>query len=87
MGAVALQTQCCLQQRDDEWETDEEEGAREGAVQLVSLCLGMGTLAAALLARLLAHRPRCPGAFRTQPSSPRAEGRPVQMHVNVTLRM
>ena len=36
MGTVAIQTQCCLQQRDDEWEDDEEEGAREGtAVQLV----------------------------------------------------
>ena len=36
MGTVAIQTACCLQQRDDEWETDEEEGAREGtAVQLV----------------------------------------------------
>ena len=36
MGTVAIQTARCLQQRDDEWETDEEEGAREGtAVQLV----------------------------------------------------
>ena len=34
MGAVAIQTQCCLQQR-DEWETDEEEGAPEETVQLV----------------------------------------------------
>ncbi len=34
MGAVAIQTQCCLQQR-DEWETDEEEGAPEEMVQLV----------------------------------------------------
>ncbi len=35
MGTVAIQTACCLQQRDDEWETDEEEGAQEGTVQLV----------------------------------------------------
>ncbi len=36
MGTVAIQTQCCLSKRDDEWEDDEEEGAREGtAVQLV----------------------------------------------------
>ena len=35
MGTVAIQTQCCLQQRDDKWETDEEEGAREETVQLV----------------------------------------------------
>ena len=36
MGTVAIQNQCCLSKRDDEWETDEEEGAREGtAVQLV----------------------------------------------------
>ena len=34
MGAVAIQTQCCLQQR-DEWETDEEEGAPEETAQLV----------------------------------------------------
>ena len=31
MGTVAIQTQCCLQQR-DEWETDEEEGAPEETV-------------------------------------------------------
>ena len=36
MGTVAIQNQCCLSKRDDEWEDDEEEGAREGtAVQLV----------------------------------------------------
>ena len=37
MGTVAIQTQCCLQERgDDDWENgDEEEGAREEAVQLV----------------------------------------------------
>ena len=34
MGTVAIQTQCCLQERDD-WETDEEEGAPEEKVQLV----------------------------------------------------
>ena len=35
MGTVAIQTQCCLQER-DEWEDDnEEKGAREEAVQLV----------------------------------------------------
>ena len=52
-----------------------------------SACLDMGALATAL-ARLLAHRPRCPAASRKQaPSSLRAEGRPVQIHVNMTLRM
>ena len=36
MGTVAIQNQCCLSKRDDEWEDDEEEGAQEGAaVQLV----------------------------------------------------
>ena len=35
MGTVAIQTQCCLQERDD-WETDEEEeGAPEEKLQLV----------------------------------------------------
>ncbi len=34
MGAVAIQTQCCLQEIND-WETDEEEGAPEEKVQLV----------------------------------------------------
>ena len=34
MGTIAIQTQCCLQERDD-WETDEEEGAPEEKVQLV----------------------------------------------------
>ena len=34
MGTIAIQTQCCLQERDD-WETDEEEGAPEEEVQLV----------------------------------------------------
>ena len=35
-GTLAIQNQCCLSKRDDEWEDDEEEGAREGtAVQLV----------------------------------------------------
>ena len=38
MGTVAIQTQCCQLKRDDEWETDEEAGAREGtAVQLVQV--------------------------------------------------
>ena len=73
MGTVAIQTQCCIQERDD-WDDDDRSM--------------WSALTAALLARLLAHRPRCPGASQTQaPSSPRAEGRPVQMHVNVTLRM
>ena len=37
MGTVAIQTQCCLLKRDDDWETDGEAGsAQEGtAVQLV----------------------------------------------------
>ena len=37
MGTVAIQTQCCLLKRDDDWETDDEAGsAQEGtAVQLV----------------------------------------------------
>ena len=34
MGTIAIQTQCCLQERDDR-ETDEEEGAPEEKVQLV----------------------------------------------------
>ena len=33
MGTIAIQTQCCLQERDDE--TDEEEGSQEEKVQLV----------------------------------------------------
>ncbi len=37
MGMVAMQTQCCLSNRDDDWEDDEEaDSAQEGtAVQLV----------------------------------------------------
>ena len=42
---------------------------------LLSLCLGMGALTVALLARLLAHKPRCPGplakrrpSFQMRPS-------------------
>ena len=35
MGTIAIQTQCCLQEK-DAWETDEEEGgAQEEKVQLV----------------------------------------------------
>ncbi len=34
MGTIAIQTQCCLQERDDH-ETDEEEGSQEEKVQLV----------------------------------------------------
>ena len=34
MGTVAIQTQCCLQERDDR-ETDEEESSQEEKVQLV----------------------------------------------------
>ena len=33
MGTIAIQTQCCLQERDVE--TDEEEGSQEEKVQLV----------------------------------------------------
>ena len=41
MGTVAIQTQCCLSKRDDEWEDDEEEGAREAtAAQLVERVQG-----------------------------------------------
>ena len=36
MGTIAIQTQCCLQERDD-WDTDEEEGAPEEKVQLVEV--------------------------------------------------
>ena len=36
MGTVAVQTQCCLTKRDEEWEDDDGESAQEGtAVQLV----------------------------------------------------
>ena len=37
MGTVAIQTQCCLSKRDDEWEEDNDgDSAQEGtAVQLV----------------------------------------------------
>ena len=36
MGTVAIQTQCCLLKRDDDWEDDEADSAQEGtAVQLV----------------------------------------------------
>ena len=36
MGTVAIQTQCCLSKRDDEWEDDDGDSAQEGtAVQLV----------------------------------------------------
>ena len=36
MGTVAIQTQCCLLKRDDDWEDDEADIAQEGtAVQLV----------------------------------------------------
>ena len=34
MGTIAIQTQCCLQERDG-WETDEEEGSQEEQGQLV----------------------------------------------------
>ena len=34
MGTIAIQTQCCLQEKDD-WESDEEEGSQEEKVQLV----------------------------------------------------
>ncbi len=65
---------------------------------LSSLCLGLGALAAALLARLLAHRPQCPGVSLKRPSSsPRGrdlldynharEGKSVQMQVNVPMRV
>ena len=36
MGTVAIQTPCCLLQRDDDWEDDDRDSAQEGtAVQLV----------------------------------------------------
>ena len=34
MGTIAIQTQCCLREK-DAWETDEEEGAPKEKVQLV----------------------------------------------------
>ena len=86
MGTVAIQTQCCLSKRDDEWEDDDGDSAPEGGqCSLLSLCLGMGALPVALLARLLAHKPRCPGASQTQPPY-RPEGRrPIQICVDVKL--
>ena len=36
MGTIAIQTQCCLRERDD-WETDEEGGAPEEKAQLVDV--------------------------------------------------
>ncbi len=33
---------------------------------LLSLCLGMGALTVALVARLLAHKPQCPGPLAKQ---------------------
>ena len=46
-----------------------------------SWSLFAGALAAALLARLLGHRPRCPGASQKLPASPKL----VQMNVNLTV--
>ena len=54
---------------------------------LLSLCLGMGALTVALLARLLAHKPQCPGASQTQPPFYQAEGKPVQICVDVKLSL
>ena len=65
-------------------ETARKRGRR---YSLSSLCLGMGALTVALLARLLAHKPRCPGASRTQPPFCQAEGRPVQICVDVKVAM
>ncbi len=65
-------------------ETARKRGRR---YSLSSLCLGMGALTVALLARLLAHKPRCPGASRTQPPC-QPEGRwPIQICVGVKLRL
>ena len=42
---------------------------------LLSLCLGMGALTVALVARLLAHKPRCPGPLAKQRPSFQTEGK------------
>ena len=90
MGTVAIQTQCCLYKRDeeDDLETDDEAGAREGtAVQLVEpvpwhLRPDRGPPGAP---------PRSPAAvprsLKQPPSSLRAKGRPIQICVNVTLSL
>ena len=86
MGTVAIQTQCCLSKRDDEWEDDDGDSAQEGtAVQLVEPVPCHGRPEMALLARLLAHKPRCPGAFQTQPPYQPEGRRPIQICVDVKL--
>ena len=52
---------------------------------LLSLCLGMGALTVALLARLLAHKPRCPGASQTQQPYRPESRRPIQICMDVKL--
>ena len=89
MGTVAIQTQCCLSKRDDEWEDDDEDSAQEGtAVQLVEPVPWHGRPAMALLARLLAHKPRCPEASQQQRPLFQPEGRrPIQICVDVKLSL
>ena len=55
-------------------------------------CLGTGAVAVAFLARLIAHRPRCPDPLvKQQPLSRPEEGewqeRPAQISVGVKLRL
>ncbi len=94
MGTVAIQTQCCLLKMDDDWETDDEAGsAQEGtAVQLVDPMPWHGRPGGGFLARLIAHRPRCPGPLVKQQPLSRLEEcewqeRPVQISEGVKLRL
>ena len=55
-------------------------------------CLGIGALAVAFLARLIAHCPRCPGPLAKQqalsrPKEGEWQERPVQISVDVKLRL
>ena len=58
---------------------------------LLSLCLGMGALTVALLARLLAHKPRCPGPLAKQRPSFQTEGkwqeRSIQLGVDLQVSL
>ena len=62
MGAVAIQTQCCLSKRDDEWEDDDEDSAHSGAQE--------GT-AVQLVEPMPWHR-RSGGGFADAPGRPQA---------------
>ena len=58
---------------------------------LLSLCLGMGALTVALLARLLVHKPQCPETSRKQRPLFQTEGkrqeRSVQLGVGLQLSL